>query len=105
MGEFVQIGLAQLAPTFIDRTVASLSSGQAAGTASVIAANTARLSLILRAEKDCAIAFESGAAAGVISLYAGLPRTLTGADCPANALYVLGLATADRLIIKEATSA
>jgi hypothetical protein len=76
---------------FADVSVASLSSGQAAGTSSVIASNVNRKIIAITPANDGRLYIASAAGNGFFwPLYAGVTRTLSGADCPTNALFVTG---------------
>ena len=83
-----------------DQSVASLSSGQAAGTSTVIAANTSRHVLVIVPPADCTLTLTSGSTRG-IPLIGGLPNTFSGAEVPTNALYVSGLTAGQTLVILE----
>lgn len=86
-----------IAPSYTDRSVASLSSGQAAGTSSVIAANAIRRNVKIVPPADCTVRLAPGGAGG-IPIFAGVAN-----DIPlANALFVTGLAAGAALTILEA---
>lgn len=86
---------------YADVSIASLSAGQAAGTATVLAANANRKSLMINPPADCFLAIGSGATGGY-PLFADVPNQITGQDCPTNALYIGGLSAAASVVIWEA---
>lgn len=88
---------------FADVSVASLSAGQAAGTTTVLAANASRKALMVNPPADCTllIASAAGSTQGY-PLFGNVPNTITGQECPTNALYVYGLSAANALTIWEA---
>lgn len=86
--------------TYVDVSVTSLSSGQAAGTATVIGANTLRKSLMINPPADCILTLASAASTGW-PLFGGVPNTISGVECPANALFVVGLSAGAALTVWE----
>lgn len=86
---------------YADHSVSSLSAGQAAGTTTVLAANSARKALMINPPADCFLAIAGGATAGW-PLFANVPNLISGQECPSNALFVVGLSTAAILTIWEA---
>lgn len=87
--------------SYTDQTVASLSSGQAAGTSAILGVSAARKALVIVPPADCTLTLVSGATTG-IPLYAGIPNTFIGAECPSNALFILGLTTGQSVTMWEA---
>lgn len=98
----VSAPLPSMAPgsAFVDVSIASLSAGQVAGTASIIGANPARKSLMINPPADCVLTLSSGAVRG-LPLFGGVANSITGQECPTNALYVSGLSTGAALTIWE----
>jgi hypothetical protein len=97
MADFVQVSLAQIAPTYTDHSIASLSAGQAAGAAAVIAANPDRRNVKIVPPADCVVRIASGGVGG-IPIFAGVAN-----DIPlANALFVTGLPAGVALTLLEA---
>jgi len=93
---------AAAATSFTDRTVAPLSLTQAAGTASVIAANATRKVFAITPTTDGRLYIASAAGNGFYwPLYAGVTRVLSGAECPTNALFVTGQTAATALPMAE----
>lgn len=86
--------------TYTDVSVGSLSAGQAAGTATVIAANASRKALMINPPADCILTIASAATKGW-PLFANVPNTITGQECPTNGLYVYGLSAAASLTMWE----
>jgi len=79
-----------------------LSATQAAGTASVIAANANRRVFAITPTNDGRLYTASAAGnAFYWPLYAGVTRVLSGADCPTNALFVTGQTAATALPMAE----
>jgi hypothetical protein len=69
-----------------------LSAGQATGAASVMTANADRLAISIMPNANGRL-YYTGSGGGrwpLLPLYAGVARTLTGAECPAGDLYVTG---------------
>lgn len=92
-----------VAAAYVDRTVASLSAGQAAGTSVVLAANPARRGLMINPPIDCTllISAASGTPRGW-PLFANVPNTIVGQECPTNDIYIYGLTAGQVLAIWEA---
>jgi hypothetical protein len=87
---------------FVDVSVASLSAGQAAGTASVIAANANRRVFAITPTNDGRLYIATAAGNGFYwPLYAGVTRVLSGVDCPTNALFVTGQTAGTALPMAE----
>lgn len=96
------LNVRQSATAMVDVSVASLSAGQAAGTASVIAANSARHLIAITPTNDGRLYISSAAGNGFYwPLYAGVTRVLSGADCPTNALFVTGQTAGTALPMAE----
>ena len=85
----------------VDRTVVALTAAQAAGTDPVLLTNPERRSLTLLPSADCRLALSAGATRGLPLSSTAINR-FTGAGCPTNALYVIGLSSGSALIIWEA---
>lgn len=96
-----ELGLRPLGAFFTDRSIASLSSGQAAGTSSIIGANANRTALKIVPPVDCTLLISSSVATG-IPLFGGVSNDLSGSDCPTNTLYLRGLTTGAAVSIWEA---
>ena len=94
----------QVALPYTDKSVASLATNQAAGTALVLAANAARRALTIMPNADGRLYFTGSAAADgpYYPLYAGVARTISGAECPAGVIYVTGQTAGTKLRIGEA---
>lgn len=94
----------QKALPYVDVSVPSLSGGQAAGTSAVLAANASRRALAIMPNADGRMYFTSSASADgpYWPLYAGVMRTLSGAQCPAGDIFVTGQAAGTKLRIGEA---
>jgi hypothetical protein len=87
---------------FADRSVPVISASQAAGTASVLPANASRKVLALTPVADGRLYIASAAGGGFYwPLYAGVTKSLTGAECPTNALFVTGQPAGATLAIAE----
>lgn len=87
---------------FADRSIASLSVTQAAGTAAALAANPQRRVLAITPASDGRLYIASAAGNGFYwPLYAGVTRVLSGADCPTNALFVTGQTAGTALPMAE----
>lgn len=107
--QFAQISLAQLGSAFADVSVATLSAGQAAGTAPVLDADETRTAIFINPNVDGRLYF-TGPATGssgtydgpYFNLYAGVPFVRTGAECPTGDLYVTGQAATTKLRIGKA---
>lgn len=97
---FEELRMGAAGTSFTDSSIASLSSLQAAGTSSVLPTNVNRKSLKIVPPADCVLTLTAGSSAG-IPLFAGVPNTLAGGDCPTNALYVTGLVAGNTLVIWE----
>jgi len=95
------VRVAQPASTFADQTVASLSAQQAAGTASIIAANPNRHAFAITPASDGKLCIGTGGAGFCWPLIAGITKALSGPDCPTNALYVTGQTAGTALPIAE----
>lgn len=95
-----ELGLRPLGSAFADQSITSLSSGQAAGTSTVLAANTDRTALKIVPPIDCFLAVASGQTTG-IPLYGEIENTFEGNGCPTNALYIVGLTAAAAVLIWE----
>jgi hypothetical protein len=86
---------------YTEQSIPALSAGQAAGTSTVLAANADRKALMIVPPANCALSIESGAAGGW-PLFGGVPNTISGQECPLNALYLVGLAADAAVTIWEA---
>lgn len=95
--------VASLPTTFVSTpSIASLSSGQAAGTTAILAANPDRTAIKIVPPADCLLRVTSGGSGvGGIPLFGGVPNEFSGHDCPMGALYITGLATGAALTIWE----
>lgn len=83
-------------------SIASMSAGQAAGTATILAANDDRTAIKIVPPSDCFLRVVSGGSGvGGIPLFGGVPNEFSGHDCPMGALYITGLATGAALTIWE----
>lgn len=87
--------------TYADVSVASLTSGQAAGTNAVIGVNASRKALAINPPADCILRLSGSAAAGM-PLYGGIPNVFVGPECPTNALFISGLSAGQSVTIWEA---
>lgn len=85
---------------FVDQSITSLSSGQAAGTSSVLAIKTDRKSLKIVPAADCTL--KLGTSGLGIPLFAGVANEFSGGNCPTNALYITGLTVGASVTIWEA---
>lgn len=93
---------AQSGLPYADASISSLSAGQAAGTAVILAADTARKALVINPPANCGLTLSSGGPV-IWPLFANAPNSFTGQDCPTGALYLTaGLATAQALPMAEA---
>ncbi len=108
-GRFWDDGSNALAPThsvlgtLYTATTITLSSGQAAGTAALLAANASRRALMFRAASDFEISPTASATAG-IRIYASARDSFVGQECPTNTLYLVagsGLVTGSVLTVWE----
>lgn len=90
---------------YTDVSVASLSAGQAAGTALVQPANPTRKGLAIVPNADGRLYYTGSATADGVyhSLYAGVHKVLTGPDCPTGAIYVTGQVASTKLRMGEAS--
>ena len=96
------LAVKQTGTALTDRTVPALSAGQAAGTASVIDSNPARRAIMITPVNDGRLYIASAVGAGFYwPLYAGVTKSLTGADCPTNTLFVTGQPAGATLAIAE----
>lgn len=84
---------------YVDQSVASLTVGQAAGTSTILAANSARKVLMVNPTSNCALTVASGATTGW-PLFANIPNVIDH-GVPASALYVYGLSAGAVLTIWE----
>lgn len=87
---------------FSDVSIASLSVGQAAGTSPILNANPNRRQFTITPGQDGGL-YVAAASAGKFfwPLNAGLTLSLSGSDCPTNALYVSGQAANSALLMVE----
>lgn len=85
----------------MDVSIASISSTQASATDPVLASNVDRRVLMINPLADCTLRITAGAGRGW-PLYGGVPNSISGEECPTNALYISGLATGAALTIWEA---
>jgi hypothetical protein len=85
---------------YTDASIASLSAGQAAHTATVLAANANRKALMINPPADCILTIATAATAGW-PLFANVPNTIVGQECPTNALYLVGLSAGAAVTIWE----
>jgi hypothetical protein len=94
----------QKALPYVDVSVSSLSSGQAAGTTLVLAANASRRALTIMPNADGRMYYTGNAATDgpYWPLYANVARALSGAQCPAGDIFVTGQAAGSKLRIGEA---
>jgi hypothetical protein len=86
------------------QTTVTLSAGQAAGTAPLIAANRDRRALQLGAAVDFKVALSASATDGM-RVYASARDGFEGALCPAGELYLVagsGLSTGNAVVVWEA---
>jgi hypothetical protein len=88
---------------YVDISIASLTAAQANASSPVIAANSERRVLMINPPADCVLRISAGAGRGW-PLYGNVPNSISGEECPTNALYVTGLATGVALTIWEAQS-
>ncbi|GGO95075.1 hypothetical protein [Stakelama pacifica] len=93
---------ASVAVNYADRSIAALTAGQAAGTSAILSPHSrgTRRALMIVPPSDCVLTIASGAETGV-PLFGNLPNRVSGSDCPANELFVSGLAEGDALTIWE----
>lgn len=91
----------QMALGYVDVSVPALTAGQASGAESVVGANEYRRGVAFMPNADGRLYYTGPAAADgpYYSLYAGVTRTLTGADCPSGAIYVTGQTAGTKLRI------
>jgi hypothetical protein len=87
--------------TYADVSIASMTANQAAGTDPARAANAARRALMINPPSDCMLAIAPGATRGW-PLFANVPNTIVGQECPTNVLYLIGLTTGAAVSIWEA---
>lgn len=87
---------------WVDVTIASLSSGQAAGVAAVLSGNADRKGLMINPPVDCLLKIATADDAGGWPLYGGVPNSIVGQSCPTNALYLTGLSAGQAVAIWEA---
>lgn len=85
---------------YTDKSVASLSAGQAAGTLAVLAANPNRRALMINPSADCQLTIGAGATRGW-KLFGNLPNTITGQECPADDIFIIGLTAGATVTIWE----
>lgn len=91
-----------VAPTYTVQNITSLSAGQAAGTAPILAANTNRRGLIIVPPADCRLKITNdGSTATGYPLYANAPNEIYLPGVPANALYIVGLSAGVTITIWE----
>lgn len=104
MPDFTGVPVQAHALPYADASIPSLSAGQASGAAAVLPGNAARRALSIMPNADGRLYYTGPAATDgpYYPLYASVARTLTGADCPAGAIYVTGQAQNSRLRIGEA---
>ena len=95
------LSVVPVAIPYADRSVSSMSTQQAAGTSAVLGVNTARHALVITPPTDCFLSIVAGSSVG-IPLFAGIPNTFSGPECPSNAIFVLGLSAGNALTIWEA---
>jgi len=86
---------------FADKSVASLSANQAAGTEEVISSNPQRKSIAITPVNDGKLYLKSGATGFFWPVYAGVTKALSGNDCPTNALFITGQTVSSTLAIAE----
>lgn len=90
------------ATLYLDKSITSLSSGQAAGTTAVIPANPRRKLFAITPVSDGGLYLASFATGKFFfPLYAGVTKLLTGPDCPTNAMFVTGQAQGAALPMAE----
>lgn len=89
------------AQSYADRSVTSLSSGQAAATTPLLAANASRQALMIVPPIDCTLTLISGGSTGQ-PLYGGVANRMLGQECPSNDLYISGLSAGASVTIWEA---
>lgn len=86
---------------FRDVSVASVSAAQAAGTATVVDVNRARVALVIVPPVDCLLKLSAAGSSG-LPLYGGVPNSFVGEECPTNPLYISGLSVGQAVTIWEA---
>lgn len=94
----------QRALPYNDMSVASLSAGQAAGTASVLSANSSRRALMIIPNADGSLYFTGSATVDgpYYPVYAGVGFSLIGGECPTGAIFITGQTAGSKLRIGEA---
>lgn len=97
---FEELRMGAAGSAFTDRSVGSLSAGQAAGTAEILAANPNRKALKIVPPADCTLKISNGGAG--IPMFGGVANEFSGGDCPTNALYVTGLSVGVAVAVWEA---
>jgi hypothetical protein len=80
----------QTSATYFDVSVNSLTANQAAGTDPIIAADPFRRVFAITPINDGKLCIAGGGVGFCWALYAGVTRTISGPDCPQNALYITG---------------
>jgi hypothetical protein len=96
-----EIDAMPLATLYTDVSITSLTSAQAAGTDPILPQDVARKALKIQPSSNCILSITSGSSVG-ITLVAGFPNDFSAGECPANALYVKGLAAGTALTIWKA---
>lgn len=82
---------------YTDATISSLTANQAAGTDPILVANTARKALVINPPAGCGLSLSAGGPV-IWPLFANVPNSFSGSDCPTGALYLTtGLAAAQSL--------
>jgi hypothetical protein len=88
--------------TYTDTSIASLSANQAAGTTAILAASATRKALVINPPANCGLALSSGGPV-IWPLFANVPNSFIGQECPTAALYLTtGLSAAQALPIAVA---
>lgn len=88
--------------SYTSASIASLTANQAAGTDSILAANAARKALVINPPANCGLSLTAGGPV-IWPLFANVPNSFSGQDCPTGALYLTtGLAAAQALPIAVA---
>lgn len=85
---------------YVDKSIASLSAGQAAGTTAILPEVGMRTSLVIQPPADCYLSITSGLTTGY-KLFGGVPNMIAQGACPRNQLFISGLSAAVRVEIWE----
>ena len=87
---------------YTNATIASLTANQVAGTDPILTASAIRRGLVINPLANCGLTLSAGGPV-LWPLFANVPNSFSGLDCPTNALYLTsGLTAATALSIAVA---